>query len=296
MTQREVYQSDPVPKIYQGEIGVLIATGPTLFDEHIAQIEPYHESGRLRVFGCNDAYKVCEFLDVFYACDPKWWHANEDVFEFECEQKWTQDENLARKGNKGIKLIKGSGGQGLCLAENKIHYGGNSGFQMLNLAYHFGIRTFILLGYTMQVPRGLQQHFFGSHPKGLNQSTTSYRSFVHAYKKIQPNIKSMIINCTPQSLLADTFRNEDLSDTLERLFQSTEHRNLVPKKRKPLLGISDEQHRTRKTNENRDKRTSTVVPGCKSNPPVIRRQNRDHRRDRAIAEKRSAGGYKYFTF
>ncbi len=212
-------QSDEVSKIYQGRTAVMLATGPTLFEKHIEQIKPYHDSGQLVVFGCNDAYKMCDFIDVMYACDPKWWMANPESLELKMV-KWSQDINMSRKRSHGIKFIKGTGGNGICTKSNQIYFGGNSGFQMLNLAWHYGIKHFILLGYTMTVPKGYQQHFFGPHPKGLNQSTNSYRSFVGAYQKIQSGIKEKIVNCTPESMLGNCFRNELLEDELKYCFDN----------------------------------------------------------------------------
>jgi hypothetical protein len=283
-------ESDNVPEIYQGRTAALLATGPTLFDEHIEQIKPYHDSGQLVVFGCNDAYKICDFIDVFYACDPKWWDANPESYALEMP-KWTQDTNLARRRNKGIKWIRGQGGNGLCLKKHQIYYGGNSGFQMLNLAYHYGVRHFILLGYTMTVPKGFEQHFFGTHPKGLNQSKNSYRSFVGAYQKIQPDIKKMIVNCTPQSHLGNIFRNELLEDELRYCFENEPRpdTNWKPTEVQPRKRNVQQkaQRRTRKTNGNGNKAPAKVQPESKPDKPIVQRGNRNYSRNRSIIKQRA---------
>jgi hypothetical protein len=178
----------------------MVATGPSLTLAQLEYVRPFVEAGKARIFGCNDVYKWCDFLDVFYFCDPRWYETNNSpetkplpVGEYKCEQTWTQDAKAAPKYQ--INRVVGSGGKGLCKDKNKIHFGSNSGFQMINLAYHFGIRRFLLLGYNMDVPRGMQQHMFGPHPKPLNRAH-NYKGFVSAYRGMTPADKAMIINCT----------------------------------------------------------------------------------------------------
>lgn len=204
-------QSDPIPRKYLGEPAVLIATGPSLSKEQIEFIRPYHAEGKIRVFGLNDAYRICDFLDVFYACDPKWWEMNPGAMEHPCKEKWTQDPKKAKA--LGINWVQGSSGKGMCLFKDRIYYGSNSGYQLMNLAWHYGIRQFFLIGYNMDVPKGTQQHFFGLHPKGLNQAN-NYRGFVQQFDTIQPEIKNLVINCTEPTMLR-CFRQMTLEEALE---------------------------------------------------------------------------------
>lgn len=192
---------DEIPEKYLGDTAVLLASGPSLTDEVIEYIKPFHEQGIIRVFGLNDTFKICDFLDVFYACDPRWWDHNLEVLDHPCPEKWTQDKNWgAKHKDLGIRTVSGGGGSGLSIRKHHIHYGSNSGFQLLNLAYHYGIRKFILLGYNMHVPKGMKQHFFGPHPKPLN-TTDNYRGFCSQYDRISDEHKKMIVNCTDKTAL-----------------------------------------------------------------------------------------------
>lgn len=202
---------DEVPELYPGEVGVLLASGPSLNEQDLAVVKQFRDKGLVRVFGLGDSYRLCDFMDVFYACDPKWWELNPEVLNNPCTNKWTQDVRAAKKYK--LNLVSGSSGKGISTRKNHIHFGSNSGYQLLNLAYHFGIRKFILLGYNMDVPKGMQQHFFGKHPKGLNQ-TNNYRSFVANYNGIQDNIKQMVINSTTPTGLT-CFRKLPLEQALE---------------------------------------------------------------------------------
>ena len=146
--------ADAVPDSFAGMRGVLLATGPSLTREQVEYIRPLHEAGDIAVFGLNDAYRWCDFLDVFYFCDPRWLTANSDALDYSHGEIWTQDANLRTQHAGKIKRVAGTSGNGICKQANHIHFGGNSGFQLLNLAWHFGIRDFYLLGYNMDVPPG----------------------------------------------------------------------------------------------------------------------------------------------
>lgn len=230
---------DDIPEIYKGQTAVLFATGPSLSVEQVETVRPYHEAGIVKAFGLNDAFKIIDYLDVYYACDPKWWELNPAAFDYPCPQKWTQDIRFARKfAEKGIKGCSGSSGHGLSFRKNHIHYGSNSGYQLINLAYHFGIRHFILLGYNMDVPKGMKQHFFGPHPKGLNQ-TNSYRGFIQQYGSIQPEVKSNIVNCTQPTALPH-FRMISLEEALN---EAAERRGRTPYKKAPEDSAVPEESR-----------------------------------------------------
>ncbi len=189
-----------------------MATGPSLDAAQIEYVRPFQEQGIVRVFGCNDVYRICDYLDVLYACDPHWWKVNLEALKHSCEQKWTQDHKAA-KAHK-LKRINGRSGKGLSKDRSLIHFGSNSGHQVLNLAWHFGARRFLLLGFNMDIPAGKQQHFFGKHPKPLNQ-TNNYRGFVSVFRQIQPEIKQVITNCTYPTAL-DCFAQKPLEEALPR--------------------------------------------------------------------------------
>ena len=74
--------ADEVPRIYEGKTAVLMATGPSLSHEDIEYLRPLHERGEIVVFGLNDCYKWCDYLDIFYFCDPRWLDSNQDAMEY----------------------------------------------------------------------------------------------------------------------------------------------------------------------------------------------------------------------
>lgn len=205
-----------VPCLYQDEVAVLFATGPSLTKEQVELVRPYHASGKVRAFGCNDSYKIVDYLDVHYACDSAWWDVHETA-PLEAlaptAHIWTQCAKSATRLR--INHIKGSYTRGLYIKSNDhIHFGHNSGFQLLNLAYHYGIRKFILLGYNMGLVRG-QYHYFGKHP-GKLQKTSAFDKFITSFNELQPEIKEMVVNCTSESALT-CFRLGNLEQELINL-------------------------------------------------------------------------------
>jgi hypothetical protein len=203
-----------VPREFEGRYGIVMATGPGLTPDVIEMIRPYHEDGTVVALGCNDAYRACDYLDVMYACDPPWWdiHVWERDLADHPAVKWTQDYRVVQK--YGINHIKGVSANGFSDHQNLIHFGGNSGYQVLNLALLYGCKEVALCGYNMGMPPGQGQHFFGMHPKPLNQSN-SFGSFISAFNTIGPAHRKRIVNCTPQSKLT-AFEKRPLKEVLDQ--------------------------------------------------------------------------------
>lgn len=198
-----------VPLKFRNKKAILIATGPSLTTEVIETIRQYKDD--FIIFGCNDSYKVVDFLDIHYACDTAWWRMwGEDLKEKRPNlESWTQCEVSAKDFD--LKHIKGKFAKGLSVGSEIIHFGHNSGFQLLNLAFLMGCNKFILAGYNMQAVGG-SRHYFGEHPDGLSR-TSPYPRFIESFATVQPEIKPLIVNCTPQTALT-IFRRNDLEEEL----------------------------------------------------------------------------------
>ena len=100
-----------------------------------------------------------------------------------------------------------------------IHFNHNGGAQALNLAYLWGARRFVLVGYDMG-PSGRRTHFFGDHPKGL-RNEAPWNLFVRAFGTIAEDCKRLgltVVNtspisrlrCFPRATLADALGGENV--------------------------------------------------------------------------------------
>lgn len=151
---------------YKNKKFILLATGPSLTEEVVETIRPHKD--KFVIFGINDAYKVVDYLDVHYACDTKWWKMWGDDFRAKYPElpSWTQCKTSAEKYS--LKYTRGAHKKDFSLDPNLIHFGANSGYQALNIAFLMGGFRFYLVGYNMQ-PVGKQKHFLGTTRQGLIQ-------------------------------------------------------------------------------------------------------------------------------
>lgn len=159
---------------------------------------------------------------VLYAADRRWWETHDGCMSFSGE-KWIPKSSSFNSTSKlvvekyGLYVISGEWRSGFSTDPTRIHFGehgsGNSGFQAIGLAILFGATRIILVGFDMRVVDG-RKHFFGSHPKMLNQN----QNFAAWRRGFELAAKSMpswleIINATPDSDLK-CFPMMSLSDAL----------------------------------------------------------------------------------
>jgi hypothetical protein len=184
---------------WEGRCVIVAATGPSLTPE-IAELC----RGDL-IIAVNDAYRLLPFADALYACDRKWWDVHENCRGFAGE-KWSShddkgNDKRAQAAKYGLRLIAGTGKKGFSLDPDNIHYGGNSGFQAVNLAILWGAARIVLVGFDMRFV-GDRAHFFGSHPKPLTNNT-SYAGFIRHFEAALPSLPKgvEIVNATKDSAL-----------------------------------------------------------------------------------------------
>jgi hypothetical protein len=120
--------------------------------------------------------------------------------------KVSQDEKIERTP-WGIHRVKVQRNRDqLLVAElGVIGWGGNGGFQALNLAVQFGARRIILVGYDMRLDKGL--HWHGRHPAGLNNPTDkNVARWRRAVDDAAPALRALgieVINTSMESALGN---------------------------------------------------------------------------------------------
>jgi len=175
---------------WDGETVVCVATGPSLDKRDLAYIR-----GRCPVIAINDSHRLAPWADVLYGCGGQWWDWHHGVVEFE-GARWTQDERAAH--TYGLNYIKGEAGHELSKHPDIIHHGHNSGFQAINLAYHFGARRIVLTGFDMKFSDTNQSHWFGDHPDGKR---SNYDLMMPSFESLAKQNLIEIINCTRDTAL-----------------------------------------------------------------------------------------------
>ena len=199
-------------RIWRGARVLIIAGGPSLTDEQVQAARPYVKRGELRVIGVNDAYRICNFLDLLYAADLAWWNHHEPATRG-VPLRVTVDADCATR--YGLTHIQGRPDGGLGLTPGAIHQGNHSGFQALNLAVHMGATDIILLGFDMTVTDRV--HWFGDHPDGVRVGNgQQFERFRNAYPPAARQLKTLgiqCVNCSPGSAIT-CFPAGDIHETL----------------------------------------------------------------------------------
>lgn len=134
--------------------------------------------------------------------DNTWWkvYARKIAGSFEL---WTTSFDASRIFK--LNRIIGEGGGGLSRRPGVIRLGGNSGFQALGLALHFGAAKVVLLGYDMQAPKG-RLHWHADHT-GVpahrlgNPVPEKMREWVKHFTELSNQSRVPIVNATRQSAL-----------------------------------------------------------------------------------------------
>lgn len=101
---------------------------------------------------------------MLYACDLRWWtQYGAQVDQIFAGERWTSANAL-----KGvINWIDAVDEPGLSTNPSRIHTGGNGGYQLVGLTYHWGVSRIVLLGYDMQRGPNGETHHHGKHDRDL---------------------------------------------------------------------------------------------------------------------------------
>lgn len=195
-----------VPRDWEGETVAVLASGPSM-SQDIAD----YVRGRARVIAVNNqgipTYAegkhhpaLAPWADVLYASDPKWWRAyQEDALKF-AGLKVTVRTTLEYADVLSLEL---SVSAPFDPRPTHLVSGGNSGYQAIHLAAHFGAARILLCGFDMRAVDG-RKHWFGNHfPRGLD-TLQKYAVWIQNIERLAQHLLTLgvrVINCTPKSAL-----------------------------------------------------------------------------------------------
>lgn len=156
---------------------------------------------RCRVISVNTTWKLAPWADVHYSNDHDWFEAEISAMraggalgEFWCgHPSWRHPEVRSIPFDKTAR--------GIVREPGRIAWGGNSGYAALNLAYQFGARRIVLLGYDQSDAQGA--HWHGEHPetyrKGFNFPMWAVR-FAEAARDLR-RLHVEVVNCSRETAL-----------------------------------------------------------------------------------------------
>ena len=167
-----------------GQVACVIASGPSLCEEDCVVV---HASG-CRTIVTNDTYRRCPWADALYAADSRWWQEHQKAIEesgFQGE-RWSQSGEARHKF--GTQYIESANRPGLG-TNGVIHYGGNSGYQSINLAYLWGAERIVLLGFDCAPAADGRAHWFGQHKRPLN-GRQDFRQWAKAFTRLAADLQT----------------------------------------------------------------------------------------------------------
>jgi hypothetical protein len=130
--------------------------------------------------------------------DRAWWEQYGEHIAGDFEL-WTSSKHAADLF--GLNWIRSEPGGGISKLPGTIRQGGNSGFQAVGLALHFGAARVILLGFDMQMTGG-RTHWHGDHRGKLgNPVVHRMEVWLKRFAEMAAESRIPIVNATRETAL-----------------------------------------------------------------------------------------------
>jgi hypothetical protein len=161
-----------VPRVWEGDTAYILAGGPSLTQDAVNKIWQRRRDDKLagktsgfsRVITINDSWRMAPFADVNYFCDANWWMDQVGRNRRSVDQVFSFHDAIYRcfwvtgsaqfNSHPQVHALRFTGQMGLEKAPDALRHGNNSGYQTIGIAYHYGARRIVLLGYDMQAVNG----------------------------------------------------------------------------------------------------------------------------------------------
>jgi hypothetical protein len=182
---------------WQGQTAVILASGHSL--RYLSSAAIYAAHARAKVIAVNSSALSHDLWHAAYGGDFMWWKTHINALP-KRDGLWTCDRSAAERW--GLSWVKGVNKLGLGHGPH-IHTNGNSGAQAVNLAYLFGARRILLLGFDMKLGPNGEKHHHPDHPSPCVQSQT-FEEWIRKFGILAEELKAAgceVINCTPDSAL-----------------------------------------------------------------------------------------------
>lgn len=201
---------------WTGQTAVVVASGPSLTATQLAIVSSSHGT---RTIAVNSSALVFPWWEIAYSGDYLWWKHVAMAHPAPLGKAprtalWTCDRASSERWP--LSWVKGVNREGLG-RDDTINMNGNSGAQAVNLAYLFGARRILLLGFDMKHgPKG-QIHHHAPHPSPCYQTQAQiFEEWIHKFKPLAIGLAAagcQVLNCTPGSALP-WFRMATLEEAL----------------------------------------------------------------------------------
>mgnify|MGYP001040886797 CR=1 FL=1 len=200
---------------------VIIGGGPSLIGDDVA----YCEKADCHLLGINNAYLMTDKLNIHYACDTRWWEwaysnsaprpPQDHTDKYSLRHNKRQDD-----GYPGVTQMQMGEKIGLSRQWPVLCWGGNGGYQAINLVYLLGYKRAVLLGFDCGCDDLDNVHWHGRHDNRRGLTNPSYqtfkswkRSFGVMADEVSKEPEFNVINCSRKTTL-DCFPVESIEAAL----------------------------------------------------------------------------------
>lgn len=187
-----------VPRLATNGTVLCIASGPSLTREDVEYARDKVDAAIV----VNTSFRMAPWATALIASDLRWWswHYQEVMRTFP-GLKYGTSKGLTKY--KGVQILRNTGGKGLETDPTGLRHGLNSGFRAVNLAYHFGARRIILIGYDMSRgddPKRLE-HWHGDHPVPSRSPYDQFRRYFASIVEPLQQAGVEVLNCSRRTAL-----------------------------------------------------------------------------------------------
>jgi hypothetical protein len=180
--------------------------------------KPIHDK---HVIGINNAYKIGDWIDVCFFGDCTWYLLHKLQLErfpgllVTCCPRFETKNQRQMEGIKYLAKDKDHT-QGISPNPSKVSWNNNSGAAAISLAYHFGAKRIMLLGFDMNMDKW--SHWHGSHSPNIEKKKRKppFSRHLRGFSAISDDAKRMgieIYNLSPNSAV-EPFKKVSLEDVL----------------------------------------------------------------------------------
>lgn len=202
------------PSIWEGETVFIIGGGPSVRD---APLELIHHR---KVIGCNQAFELGPWVDVCFFADCRWFRWNHEALRDFAGLKLTLCQRL--EDGTGVRRLQRVTGMGISQKPGCIAWNGNTGAGAINLAWHLGSRSVVLIGFDMKLTPDAPCKGHNWHDKHQRFHTPKgdiYRMrFLPRFQRVAQDAKKLgikVYNANPESALEE-FPKMTLCEAIER--------------------------------------------------------------------------------
>lgn len=196
-----------VPNTWAGDTCVILAGGPSLSPDIATKL-----GGKVHVITINDSWRLFPFADALYFGDAAWWQMQKDMnlrtvegrFSFHdmiYKGFWVTIADFAE--HPQVRCLWSTGQEGLETNPVALRTGSNSGYAAINLAYLYGAKRIILLGYDMKC-QGEKTHWHNGPRERAGVFSVALNAFLYHFESLVEPLKQAgveVINSTPDSAL-----------------------------------------------------------------------------------------------